>query len=1306
MKRKKKEKKIRVAAFLCLLLVLLARADTGQLYTSDKLSSSLINCIVQDRKGLIWVGTEYGLSRFDGYHFVNYLHDEKDTTSIADNTISDFLVDRSGQLWIGSAKGLMRYDYSHNFFIRYSFPDGRRPRIYSLIQNHQGDLLIGTAGFGLYAIPKGSNKIVKQSEYARKDSDLFFTHIYEDDRGILWQASHLSVFTRYIKKGKRVSAKDFNSPAGAPVAFYQPRRNMLLIICMFGIETYDYTTGKLSDAGFDFGPYKGNVTINSAMLDHKGTLYLGTSECGVLMANWGERTLKPLHLTDKDRFDLSASYVTDLMEDKDQNIWVGCYKKGLYLINNEKTAFHSWSFSNQNYSIGSSVSSIASGDRGETWCTVQNSGVFGFDPEGKIVHHPQSPSGTSIIYRDRTGKFWIGTGKALYQYDPTTGASTQKLTFTSAGIYCITDDGKGKLYLSIYSKGLYIYDTHTGKVNILNMSQRSPHGHLCNDWIRAMTFDHQGLLWIGTSNGVSCLDPKTLRFDAFGWNSILRNVQANSLCEDEDGNLLIGTDEGLWLYSVKNNQTTLFPHAEILRDKQICGIVRDHNNDIWVSTTMGIWQYNHREGVFIGHINGNGLTAHEYVRGAVLHREDDFIGFGIADGITTFYPEEVNKNSMKMGKVYLTNFIVDGKSMDCQQNHFKIPYSQNSFTLEFSLLTYKNTDDISFQYRINNGKWLATREGVNAIPFTKLEPGKYLIEVRAANNGILSSGMKTLTVIVQNPWYASSWAFIFYITAFGCLLIFFIRTYERKRKADLDEQKMRFLIDATHDIRSPLTLIMGPLDKLKKRIHDREDLGELDTIDRNAQRLLLLVNQILDERRIDKNQMKLHCQETDMVEFTRNICSLYQYNADERKIQFRVSSMQPEIHVWIDRINFDKVVSNLLSNAFKYTFDGGEIDVVLWKDNQNMHLRVLDNGMGFKDEKPEKLFERFYQGRNSNDLHIEGTGIGLNLCRAIVQMHGGKITAHNREDGKRGACLDIQIPLGKNHLSPEEIDLEKETETDTHPGRKKQHSKNFNLLIVDDDPEIAHYITSELGEWYHFDSARNGAEALKKLLTGNFDLVISDVMMPEMDGIELLKRIKNNPNISDIPVILLTSKSEVSNRLEGLKKGADAFLAKPFNMEELHILIDNLVNTVRRLRGKFSGAWKQEEKLEKVEVKGNNDALMERIMKCVNENLSNPGFNVEKLTEEVGISRAQLHRKMKEITGISTGEFIRNLRLEQAAHLIQAGTVNVTQVAYAVGFNNQTHFSTVFKKHFGMTPTEYYETHHHPSSFPETESNK
>ena len=1293
-----------LTALFAIALSLMVWADSGELFTSGKLSSSLINCIVQDKYGYIWVGTEYGLSKFDGYRFTNYLHNEEDTTSITDNIISDLLVDKKGNLWIGCAKGLMRYNYETNNFSRLQFPDGRKPRIYSMVESHRGDILLGTAGYGLYSvknngIEKTANNrftIKWERAYTERDSDVFFTHIYEDKHHYLWQSSHLSTFTRFIEQQGKVQRKDFKSPYGAPVKFIQHRPQAMLIVCMYGIIYYDYRTGRIADAGYDLGTFKNHVTINNATFDHDGNLYISTSEHGALIIKKGSNKVEQLENSNSN-FNLSTAFVNDIIEDKDNNLWIGCYKKGLYLLNQRQQAFSSWSFSAQNYIIGSSVSSIAPGENGETWCTVQNSGVFCFDASGKIIAHPTSPAGTCIIYKDRQGAYWISNGSALYSYNPHTGAYQEKLTFTSAGIYCMTDDNQGNLYISVYSKGLYIYNVESGKVTVLNMRQRGNKGFLCNDWVRSMAFDHTGHLWIGTSNGVSCLNTKTLSFKDFGWNIILKDRQANGICEGKNGNMIIGTEEGLYLFDRKNNKTLALPHAEVLKGKQVCSIIKDHQGDLWISTTMGIWQYDQKNRQFIGHINGNGLTTREYVLGSSMHTASDLIAFGTSDGITTFYPERVRAKKMELGDVHLTNFIIDGKPINCLTDEFTIPYEENSFTLEFSLLNYRNTDNISFQYRINEGKWNSTNEGSNAVSFNKLKPGSYTLEVRAMSNGNFSKKSTIIHIKVCDPWYASTWAFLLYFLTAAGIILYIIYRYERHRKEDLEETKMQFLINATHDIRSPLTLIMGPLNKLKTRITDAESKQDIDTIDRNAQRLLLLVNQILDERKIDKDQMHLHCQKTDLKEFLRGIMSLYNFNAQERSITLSLKedeSLKEEgnLQVWIDRINFDKVISNLLSNAMKYTSDGGEITLIIGKNKESAIIKVEDTGIGLKEEKTDRLFERFYQGNNNSDIHIEGTGIGLNLCRALVKMHGGTIRAYNRTDGIKGSCFEVNIPLGKEHLKPEEILQEDGTKTAESTGKRTQANRNFNILIVDDDAEIAHYIKTELSDWYRFEHASNGKEGLKMLLTGKYDLVISDVMMPEMDGVTMLKKIKGNSNVSDIPVILLTSKSEVENRLEGLRKGADAFLAKPFNMEELHILIDNLVDNVRRIRGKYSGAQGQKAKIEQIQVKGNNDALMERVMKYMNEHLTDPDLNVEKLTEDVGISRAQLHRKLKEIAGVSAGEFIRNLRLEQAARLIEEGQINITQVAYSVGFSNQTHFSTVFKKHYGMSPSEYAET--------------
>lgn len=1043
--------KLAIYFIIYLCVSLLAIADSGShLYTSERLASNKTTCIIQDKYGFIWIGTEYGLNKFDGYRFTHYLTDINDSTSIISNDITSFLVDKKGQFWIGSEKGLMKYNYKTNDFKRYHCPDGNTPRIETILEMSNGDILIATAGYGLYKISKGTDKIIKDNSFWKSHNDDYKSRIFEDDMGNIWQNSHLPIITRIILNKEKVPVqfKDFKLNHGPAISFIKNGAKSFYIVCMYSILEYRYKDGTIHDAGFDMSELNRTVSIRKAILDSNGNILIGTSGKGMMIIPRNSRKL--ISYKDKNStFDLSTANVNNMYEDKDKNIWISCYKKGIYMISQKKDAFNSWTFSQHNYLLGSSVSSIAPGHNGDIFVTIQKTGVYKFDKNGNITSHPTSPAGANTIYKDKQGNYWLCSETTLYSYNPYTG---------------------------------------------------------------------------------------------------------------------------------------------------------------------------------------------EY--------------------------------------------------------HQKAKYDENTFSLEFSMLNFKYTDEITFQYRINDAdSWVSIPEGTNAISFNKLNPGEYKIEVRATGNGAVSKETTTITVNVLSPWYASTLAWIIYFIVAATGIFVLIRHYKRRKNEELEETKMRFLINATHDIRSPLTLILGPLNKLKSRITDAESQNDIKTIDRNAQRLLLLVNQILDIRKIDKKQMHLHCEKTEMITFINSVCSMYIYNAKEHNITFTFEHTTDSCYAWIDKINFDKIISNLLSNAFKFTSDGGSITVRLTEDDKHITIDVLDTGIGFRSKNTDKLFERFYQEPSKRGNSREGTGIGLNLSRTLAEMHGGTIKAANRTDNIQGAQITLTIPKGNSHLKPEEI-LSPEDEQESVTHAKKPTYTNCKVMVVDDDAEMRQYIKNEMSEWYKVDTFTNGLEALDALLKDHYDIVVSDVMMPEMDGVTLLKKIKTNSRINDIPVILLTSKSDVADRLEGFKKGADAFLAKPFNMSELHILTDNLINNVRRLRGKFSGAQEQKDKMEQIEVKGNNDQLMNRIMKSINEHISDPDFNVESLAEDVGISRAQLHRKMKEITGISTGEFIRNLRLEQAARLISEQKINVTQVAYAVGFNNQTHFSTVFRKRYGMSPTEYAKKEH------------
>lgn len=850
-------------------------------------------------------------------------------------------------------------------------------------------------------------------------------------------------------------------------------------------------------------------------------------------------------------------------------------------------------------------------------------------------------------------------------------------------------DAAGNIYFASPGNGLYVWNRKSGKMTQYLMDDKRPHKTICNNWISEIRLDSRGWLWCATANGVSCMDTKTGYFDIILSRPLLEGKTCYSTLELSDGKIAIATEMGLYLYDRKKQQTTPWPHSESISGLRIYSLKKDARGDLWMSTAQGIWCYSSKAKLFFSFEKGNGLLTKEYLAGVAGSTPDGVICYGNSEGLTYFRPSQVKDYNEKMSAIYLSEVLLDGKMAPFIGDNLSVPSDFKSIVLNFSLLDYQSVGNIVFQYRINGGKWISNAAGDNSFNFTGLSYGHYRIEVRTYCNGKYSIYNKVIKLNVLAPWYLTVWAKLIYLSLVLGFMAAVIFIYLHKKKRDLEEAKMQFLINATHDIRSPLTLIMEPLKKLKERLGNAEEYHEdIDTMDRNAQRLLTLVNQILDKRRLDKHQMKLSCRETNLVEFSRGLVSLFTYNANLRGINIRLEMPETPVNAWIDRNKLDKAIANLLSNAFKYTPNGGEIIFRIEKQDKKVLLYVIDSGKGLgKNDDAKTLFERFYQGKNSADMHLGGSGIGLNLCRSIVRLHGGDVTARNREDGTSGACFIIELPLGKEHLKNNQICLD-----NVGTGKKQQRgaaSRNSKILLVDDDIEICRYLKSELSDWYRFVICNNGKEALKQLLSGDFDLVVSDVVMPEMDGITLLRNIKGNANISHVPVIMLTSKSEISDRLEGIKLGADAYLAKPFSLEELHLTIDNLIDNVRRLKGKFTGALKQDDKVEKVEVKGYDEELMERIMKVVNENLSDSDFNVEKMCDEVGVSRTQLHRKLKEMTGVPTSEFLRNIRLNEAARLIREHKINITQVSYMVGFANNSHFSTAFKKYFGMSPTEY-----------------
>ena len=1272
------------------MLTCFSHAVTGRLYTSNDLSSSLIRCIIQDKYGFIWVGTNYGLNRFDGYKFSTYLCNPADTTTIQDNDIVKLYPYSKEFLFVATNRGLYKYSYLTNSFQHIVLEKkDEKIRISSLIEDGKHNLLIGTSGYGAYRLDMTTGKVTRLSRKSANSVDDFFSMLFFDAEGYLWQANHTKVLRKYKYDGKSIRLVSVYEPKDlfGIRKLYATDKKGFFVAHTGGIMRYDYASHRFSRYDFDFSAHQGAGYISAVTLDKYGNLWLGTSGDGTFKIPHGSRKAYRVELNNQS-FIFDNAHISDLLIDRDGNQWYGCYMKGLFLSNNDKNVFHPVSLDELGAGM-ETISSVVGVADGLMLFVVKNHGLYLLDEKTGNTKLLQSPAGPIKVYSDFRKNVYVYGRDGIYEYD--WKHQTYRLLLPSNGLSLddMRVDAAGNIYFTSQGNGLYVWNRKSGKMTQYLMDDKRPHKTICNNWISDIRLDSRGWLWCATTNGVSCMDTKTGYFDIILSRPLLEGKTCYCTLELSDGKIAIATEMGLYLYDRKKQQTTPWPHSESISGLRIYSLKKDVKGNLWMSSAQGIWCYDSKAKSFFSFEKGNGLLTKEYLAGVVGSTSDGVICYGNSEGLTYFRPSQVKDYNEKTSAIYLSGVLLDGKMAPFIGDNLSVPSDFKSIVLSFSQLDYQSVGNIVFQYRINGGKWISNAAGDNSFNFTGLSYGHYRIEVRTYCNGKYSTYKKVINLDVLAPWFLTVWAKLIYLFLILGLTAAAIIVYLRKKKRDMEEAKMQFLINATHDIRSPLTLIMEPLKKLKERLGNAEEYqADIDTIDRNAQRLLTLVNQILDKRRLDKHQMNLSCRETNLVEFSQGLVSLFTYNANLRGIHIKLEMPEKPVNAWIDRNKLDKAIANLLSNAFKYTPNGGEIIFRIEKQDKKVLLYVIDSGKGLgKNDDAKTLFERFYQGKNSADMHLGGSGIGLNLCRSIVRLHGGDVTARNREDGTSGACFIIELPLGKEHLKDSQINSDYVVN-----GKKPQRgaaSRNCKILLVDDDIEICRYIKSELSDWYRFVICNNGKEALNQLLSGDFDLVVSDVVMPEMDGITLLRNIKGNANISHVPVIMLTSKSEISDRLEGIKLGADAYLAKPFSLEELHLTIDNLIDNVRRLKGKFSGALKQDDKVEKVEVKGYDEELMERIMKVVNENLSDSDFNVEKMCDEVGVSRTQLHRKLKEMTGVPTSEFLRNIRLNEAARLIRERKINITQVSYMVGFANNSHFSTAFKKYFGMSPTEY-----------------
>ena len=1328
-------------------------AQSGKLFNTDnQLSSNLATQVFQDKSGFIWIATRNGLNTYDGYHITVMKKDMSNFSGLKSNYINSIAQDDKGHILLGTNNSLLEFTGSE--FHKIPMLDSKGEELATYVKQvyplKNKDVAVATSGYGIMLKKQDEQKCHAMKGEVEK---LKYIHkLLEDKRGRLWIITEDGKLYRKETNGRvtshfagteGVDAQDIQQDVLGNL--YLASKNQGVHLLRAGSNVFT----RISSIG--------NLPIDNIYISRNNKLYIGCDGLGIYVYDPQTGFLQDNPLFSR-LVNLAKSKVTSIIEDNQGNIWVSMLQKGVFMQSNIQNDFNYMGFrlGNRNVIGENCVTSLSINQGNQVWVGTDKDGLYLFNIATRSVEgHFLNQNTVLTLCKDQQGRTWVGTYTDGLGYMDAAGSfhPVDLGISKSVGIFDIKQDPQGNIWIATMGKGLFClqkdgsrrnYKAKYGADNNLKVNS------LPNDYLIKMALSKDGNhVYIATSVGLACLDRKRNSWVSTfkGINCLNKNSFSHCVFVDSKDHVWYGTEDGAFCFDFRKGiEPKHYSTANGLTDNSVASITEDYQGNIWIGTIKGLNKLALKSGTITNFYAESGLQSNEFSDASVCTTQDGkTILMGGSGGLNWFQADQVRQHPWQ-AKVVISGFILNNKMVtpgmksgsytitdnwSTFSRDFQLSHEDNTFTLQLSTLTYNDVEQISYVYSINGDAWRTVPAGQNELAFSHMAPGRYKYRIKAICNGY-ETPVKEFTIIVHPAWYASIWAKLFYLL----LLIAAIMLYLRHRKRQMEDQlilqqhihaeemgeaKIKFFMNISHEIRTPLTLIITPLLSLIKEDKEPHRQGIYEIIRKNSERILHLINQMMDLRKIDKGQMVMRMCKTDMVSFINEEYDLFKQQAIAKSIDFEYQHDCEELPVWIDRNNFDKVIINTLSNAFKFTPTAGHILLSLTHTDHHAYISIKDSGIGIPKDKLETIFQRFYQTpADPNDRNV-GTGIGLDLTRSLVELHYGTISARNNE-GEKGSKFEhgsefiIRIPLGKDHLKPEEIIEEEEMKkeqnnelaeaeqeeqlaesndqpaetlnnSDTTPASAK--GAKAEIVIVEDEEDIQEYLKAQLSSDFKIRTYPNGKVALNEILKNKPDLVISDIMMPEMDGTTLCAKLKSNINTNDVPIILLTAKSREEDQLEGLQTGADAYILKPFNMDILHRNIINLLTVRRTLRNKFTGNESQNHQVEQIEMQTPDNSLMQRVMEVINENINDSDLSVDMIAQKVGISRVHLHRKMKELTNQTPHSFIRNIRLQQAAKLLKDGKQSITDVMYACGFSNSASFSTMFKNLYGCSPREY-----------------
>jgi len=1301
------------------------------------LSQSSVFAIQQDTLGFIWIGTQDGLNRYDSKGFKVYRPIKDVKNSLQSYYIRSLFTDHKGQLWVGGNKGISVYNYNTDSFKNYPLPRSIGEWYIASITEDSNHKIWATSITGEVFVlsPESQNfTAIKFNASSHEIKEIAYIGLWQKQ---IILGTNVGLFKLHPDTHQLVKI-DLGTKKPYVNDVFIDGKNLWAVTEGNGVINYNAENGKTTSLLHSSASNSiADDNVRCVGKDTEGNIWFGTFR-GLSIFNPKTNSFTNYYHQITQPYTISQNSVRCFFRDKQNGIWLGTYYGGLNYYHKNDIKFNLLSQNSGKPSLNDEVIGVIKQDaKGNFWIGSNDKGVNFWNKNANTIsyysnseNNPNSLSSNNIkaIAFDDNGNVLIGTHNGgLNLLNPNSGTvqrfrhdENNPNSIASDLVYSLLKDSKGRIWVGT-RPGLDQYHPETKTFTHIHLDKAGKRP--TSDDITYLFEDSKKRIWIGTTNGVTLFYPDNFLFGNIGHGKLSDDI-VTCITEDQKHRIWVGTRGGLRLYDEAQESFISFKAKIDFLKESIYGIIPDEDGNLWISTNSGLIKFNPDKRTVQTFDQSDGLQNKQFNDYAFCKAKDGMLLFGGIKGITYFYPSMVKQRPVPLklsftGLEVLNKNVAVGDDTDIleehidQSNELEIDPEYKQFSIIFNTFNYISSNRTYYYYKLDgiDKDWQRTDE--LKVSYSNLPAGKYNFQIKAIGPNGETSAVRNLKISILAPWYKTIWFSLLLLIIIGTAAYIGYRIIKERIKAVqqlkleridkervsyINQVKMDFFTNVSHELRTPLTLILAPLEELLKMpFIDKTFKKKHELMFINAKRLYNLVDQLFEFRKTEMGTRQLKVGKGDIVRFTQEIFESFKPLSEKNSIHYTYQAEEPQLLFYFDKDAMEKILFNLLSNAFKYTKAGQTIHVELIKKNDTVQIKVADTGVGISEEDLSKVFDRFYQV-NSREMNL-GSGVGLAFTKRLVELHHGEIIVESTM--QKGSIFTVTIPMAdqvyKNdqHVEESAYDLsiisDNELETDDallpEENEVIERDQPIKLLIVDDNKEILDYLEDYFSKIYDVTVAFDGQMALDLLEIQPYDLIISDVMMPELDGLHFCKRVKQNINTSHIPFMLLTARTETSQQIKGLEMGADDYITKPFSTPLLAVKITNLLRSRKRLKEYYSVG--KEMVPENIAFNTLDEEFLKQAIQIVEDHLADSEFSVDQFSREIGMSRSNLYLKLKAITGESAMDFIKRIRFKKAVELMQSKRYTIAQITYMCGFNSPSYFSTAFKQHYGCMPSEY-----------------